>query len=163
VDGTHHARSNFLLSVRYRFGSATVPSGLVFSSSIRPPRSVWLFQAAAGGLAAACGLPCAFLRAARKPTTPTRTSSPPDRRDAPGPAREQGCVPAVQWRPGGKGAGARVERTHSELAIVSARRARTAASRRGTGVQPVQLVYMVDWIGRNPCSILLLIFCVIDY
>jgi hypothetical protein len=101
ADGTHHARSNFLLSTfcsrSFRFGYCSWRSRLL--SGLRDLR---LFLAAADGLAAACGLPCAFLRTARKPATPTRTSSPPDRRGAPGPAREQDRAPAVQRRPGGR-------------------------------------------------------------
>jgi hypothetical protein len=136
-------RSNFQLSAfcsrSVRFGFS-VPSGLVFSSSIRPLRSVRLFLAAASGLAAACGLPCAFLRAARKLATPTRTSSPLDRRGAPGPAREQGRVPAVQRRSGGRRRrGARGEDAHRASDSFCAR------SAPGTPTREFKKVYNCLW------------------
>jgi hypothetical protein len=67
--------SNFLSSLHNQFG--------------------FLFLAAAGGLAAACLVPSCAQRASRR-----RQRGPPVLQiDAPGPAREQGCVPAVQRRP----------------------------------------------------------------
>jgi hypothetical protein len=162
-------RSKFLLSVfcsrSFRFGFS-VPGGFVFSSYIRPPRLVQLFLAATDGLAvaAACLVPSCAQRASQQ-----RRRGPPVLQIGATLLDQQENRVVFRLCNGGRagrGAGARVERTRSEPATVSARPALgpgssircTAASGRGTGVQPVQLVYLVDLIGRNPGIILLLIF-----